>query len=62
MFSIIFNRISIAGTDEGEIFVMDWRNYLETERGAGLLFNFRVLLLMYFKLCFFVFKLFFPPL
>ena len=36
MFSIIFNRISIAGTDEGEIFVMDWRNYLETERGAGL--------------------------
>ena len=32
----VYPPICVAGTEEGEIFIIDWRNYSETERGAGL--------------------------
>lgn len=35
----VYPPICIAGTDEGEIFIIDWRNYSEMERGAGRPFN-----------------------
>ena len=31
----VYPPICIAGTEEGEIFIMDWRSYTETERGAA---------------------------
>lgn len=31
----VYPPICIAGTEEGEIFIVDWRNYTEMERGAG---------------------------
>lgn len=32
---VSYPPICIAGTDEGEIFIIDWRNYSDMERGAG---------------------------
>ncbi|KZS16381.1 WD repeat-containing protein [Daphnia magna] len=31
----VYPPICIAGTEEGEIFIMDWRNYCDMERGAA---------------------------
>lgn len=36
----VYPPICIAGTEEGEIFIMDWRTYSETERGAGCRYSF----------------------
>lgn len=32
--AVVYPPICIAGTEEGEIFIMDWRHYIEIERGA----------------------------